>query len=146
MTDTTEWLEPDAVRKMLGVTRQRLQQLRKAKTLSRVRYDKDKGVWMYALDELQRYQEWRQTYDPLTNYLPPKSEPRPKRKAKAAPVVTPQELADMDEWRAQAQAYLDSIVTGLERINGTHDEEADGSGEGHRPGEGSKAEGRGGGT
>lgn len=117
MTEPTEWLEPLAVRAKLGVSRQRLQQLRKAKTLGSARYDNQRNVWLYSSVEVDAYLAWRQTYHPLTNYLPPAQQtPEGKPRTKHAPVVSPEELAAIDQWRQDAQAFLDNLPTGLEGL------------------------------
>lgn len=63
------WMTPQEVMEALQVSRQRLQQLRRAKTLKTVTWDGRQ--WLYDAREVEVYAEWKKSYHALVNYLPP---------------------------------------------------------------------------
>lgn len=81
MPEPGDYLSTPAVMKELGITRQRVAQLRQAGAFGECRYDAVARHWLHPATGVEAMRVWRtENYSPLTNPWPPWSQRDPKHR------------------------------------------------------------------
>jgi len=99
--DGRTMMTPIEARELLGISRQRLQQMRRRGTLQKAEFDEDERCWMYDRNELLTYREWRKQYHALHNYMPPTRKPLATKEEIARMRQFEEEMAVMDSKREE---------------------------------------------